>query len=259
MAVRRRRRKRVTWFPTNATPVNRIGQDAFEATPFTIAFNFSETIDISHVITPLIPQDVPTEPADNSTLADIVGNEYVTERIVGNVYGHAYQGAAGATTGTIPGIILCTGIFVARADGDTPDEPVGGGLAALSVDDSSRNYNPLDNATQREPWMFRRTWRLSTMLPIAEPINLQSFEKTAQQAGRQYPQSTAGYHGLRTGPFIDVKSKRRVGQDDRLYLVTAAMAIPTVSDPSVANYNVSVTYDLRILGALRKARGRSAF
>jgi len=80
-----------------------------------------------------------------------------------------------------------------------------------------------------------------------------------QDALRFYPNTTAGYHGLRTGPFIDVKSKRRVGQDDRLWLVTAAMAMPILDDPTGAHYEATVNYDLRILGAIRRPRQKSAF
>lgn len=258
MAARRffrRRRKRVTWLPTNKTDIQRIGQDPFESTLFRESFTFAENVDVAHIVIPLNPFDEPTEPdSTTGTLQDVVGNEYVTERIVGNAYIHAVQIAAGATTNTLPAVVVAMGIFVGRADGASPDNPIG----SANVEESSRNYNPLDNQTQREPWMFRRTWALSTMLPRTSDFGT-SFQYTNRDFERMYPTTTAGYHGLRTGPFFDVKSRRRIGQDDRLWLVIAGQTLAFTTDPAPANYQVFATFDVRILGSLRRARQQSAF
>jgi len=259
MAVRRfrRRRKKFTWLPTTPTQIVRDGQATFEVPIIQESFTFQENVDVAHVTVPINPFDAPIEPdaVGDYSLDDLIGNEYVVERIVGNAYIYVAQTAQGATAATLPAVIVCLGMFVGRADGQNQENPIG----SANVEESSRNYNPLDNGTQREPWMFRRTWALSAMLPRTSDFGT-SFQYTAFDFQRSFPLTTAGYHGLRTGPFFDVKSKRRIGQDDRLWLVIAAKALSYVNPaPGGANYLVNAFIDLRMLGALRKARQQSAF
>jgi len=265
----RRRRPKVTWMFSNGTVVaDRELQADFNATPFHVRLSFGPDNDIEHTILPLNPFDLPVEadPAFNfsgnipqASLSDIIGSEYLVKRIVGNCW------ASAANVSNPSGlenfyVVFGIGIFVARADGTDVNRPIGGDPAlAAGLDANSRSYNPLDAETQREPWMFRRLWVLS---PRANPVNTGTVQQATSegQMAQAFPNTTAGYHGLRTGPFFDVKSVRRVRQDERLWLSVAAMPAPILETPSiVGSYVVNATFDVRILGALRRAQNRSNF
>lgn len=266
-----RRRRRFTWLFSNGTALEgREGIADFVATPFTLALDVDEQNDITHEILPLNPFDQPVEPeptinvlgpTPQVTLADILGSEYVTERIVGNCWAVAAN-TAGPAAGQTNNVLVAVGIFVARADGTNVNRPIGPDPAlAAGLDERSRSYNPLDAETQREPWMFRRCWMLSSRQNSVN-INQVTAATSMPLQRTSFPITTAGYHGLWTGPFFDVKSKRRIRQDDRLWLVLSAQLVPP---PAVApavppsTVRVEATFDFRILGALRKARQTSTF
>lgn len=255
---RRRRRPKYTWFPTAGTVVPAVGnQQEFVQSPTTIQMAVGGNVNIAHTVFPLVPPDTPREESDElQVLNDVVGNEYKVERIVGNFFGTVYGEAAVA--GVPPAIMLAFGIFVARADGTTPTEPAG---AQGSVDESSRNFNPLDNQTIREPWMFRRTWVLGTRGDNANGNILGTDVVTTQgRAWGNFPATTAGYSGIRQGPHFDVKSKRRIRQDDRLWGVVAACSAPILwPQGEGGGYRVEAIIDYRVLAGLRRAKNRSNF
>lgn len=269
MARRFRRRKRYTWFPTAGTEVTRTGQTTFVANPLAFNFTFGAGVDVAHVQKPLVTADFPIEDDfTTETLNDIVGNEYVVERIVGNLFGTAYL--EGTVSGEYPGAaLLGFGICVARADGNSPIYAVGSADAMADTQAGSRNYNPLELQTIREPWMFRRLWVLSTRsqdLVNADPVNLnEQFGAQSQRDahGQAWPRSTQGYWGRDSGPFIDVKSVRRIRQDERLWAVLAAMPYPIGYGGSAPTgswaVRVDAMFDYRILGALRRSKNRSNF
>lgn len=267
MAYRRtRRRKKYTWFPTHGTAITRTGQTEFVANPVATQFSVGPGVDVAHNIIPLVLPDYPVE--DNfadQTLNDVVGNEYVVERIVGNAYGFGWL--EGTVGGQVPGaFILGMGIFVARADGNDPTGPAGS--QGVTTEEASRNFNPLELQTIREPWMFRRTWVLS--LAGANTVNTNLATLTSPllavderfASAVSFPKSTVMYTGLHTGPFIDVKSVRRIRQDERLWAVWAAMPFPMGyggANPTFDAFRVHCTFDYRVLGALRRSKNRSNF
>jgi len=239
----RRRRTRYTWLPNTGT----VGpaadtQDTTSGRDFgLLAVPTNGTTVVS--ILDLLDDDA-TEDNVTGPLGPIVNSEYVIRRIVGKVFCSVGQTNAGATT---PAVLLAAGLFVARAEdidssGGVP-LPIGALTQAQAVD----NYSPLRVETIREPWIWRRTWVLSNQVSTFNEITTQSF-----------PRTNADYGSVADGPHIDAKTMRRVGNDDRLWMIVAARNYPLNTTGS-AGLDVRAFVDYRVLGATRKARNRSAF
>lgn len=230
--MRTRRRPKFTWFPNigfqGADP-----EDDFNGFPFSVGIPAAANTLGDANIFELIPDftaDEPTATTDN--LADFIGNEYVLKRIVGKLF-------ASYNTQNAPAFgILGAGLFVARSDATAPQLPVG----ARTATERQLNYGVLNNQNIREPWIWRRVWQL-TNAGLANQTLLG-------------PASTAGFGSVMDGPHIDAKSARRVRKDERLFVCIQG------GNPGAAfgaAGSVDGYMDYRVLGALRKAKSRSAF
>jgi len=257
----RRRRKKVTWIPPNGTQITLAQVPDFNSTLFQWELTLNANASYSTIqILPFSPFDKPVEGGDvgdagigpgGSTLQDVVGNEYLVERIVGNHYGTVISSDSSGQSAVL-GVVMALGIFVARADETNQNQPIGPAI----------NYNPFELGNSREPWMFRRTWLLSnhqrTFTDFA--TNFTGVERAPTTAFLDAPVWTTDYHGLRTGPFFDVKSKRRIRTDERLWGVLGMHLLPILDDAALqGTIGMYAVTDMRILGALRRAKNRSNF
>jgi len=228
----RKRRTRYTWFPNIGFQGDDEDND-FAGFPFTVQVpNQANTLGVP-VITDLIPDFAAEQPTStDNNLSDFIGNEYILKRIVGKCFIAPAESDSTAATD----IIVAAGFFIARADEAAPQVPIGstGGL------DIKLNYGPLNNQTTRHPWIWRRAWRLQNP---ASPI--------------QVGYITTGSGGsLQDGPHIDAKSVRRVRLDERLFFAVQAGNFGAAVSNTL---DLSGYLDYRCLGALRKAKNRSAF
>ena len=154
-------------------------------------------------------------------------------------------------------ILVTSGVFVARADDLTPNEPVGASVLA----DELRNYSPASNDNIREPWMFRRVWLLGAGPTPSEPalaIPTSAVATPEIRTINAYPPSNVWYGTAAGGPFVDIKAARRVRQDERLFWVTSAQNFPTGTATS-GTFTVVGMFDYRILGQLVRAQNTSSF
>lgn len=254
----RRRRTRGTWFPNLGT-IN-ADQDNVSGRQFQINFpggSLQETL-----VTPLTfdqPQDDDSIGAADASLSDVIGSEYVLQRIVGKIFinrAAAFTTEGGSQVDLQPAVLVSCGFFVARAN----DRGSGGGIdtpiGSASFVELRDNYGPLERDTVREPWIWRRAWILGTGTDGEPGLNL----PTNESATRAYPRSTAFYGSVADGPHIDSKVKRRVRQDQRLWFAVSAVPWPvpqTNLDTGVLALQGYLDY--RIFGSLRKARNTSAF
>jgi len=122
-----------------------------------------------------------------------VTNSYLIKRIIGSLF----VGATRDTTALgVTGVLAFAGIFVERVskDGQILNAPAWDGLN----DDSAQ-----------KSWMWRRTWQLG------------SWNRAPGQ-WFDFPSSNASYGSMREGTHVDVKSKRRVGYEERLWLGVGA-------------------------------------
>lgn len=203
---------------------------------------------INTLIFPVIPDPPPdgTDAADGgSPLNFIIGNEWFCERIAGSIF----VGFRTPDTGEVrPRSVLVTaGFFVARAN----DQGSGGGvdtpIGSASADERNSNYSPMHVDAIREPWMFRRSWMLGGAPDIAQAFSF-------------FPTSNAFYGDVRSGTHIDVKSVRRIGQDDRLFFAVSTVALgPRTGVEETFTQGVQGYLDVRILGNTRRAKNDGKF
>lgn len=217
------------------------------------------------IIAPMVldfPQEG-TELTQTSSLADQIGSEYVIERIVGNLYASVTAPGDDEPTVINPKVVIVTaGIFIARAN----DADSGGGantpIGSASALERFNNYSPMSPDTTREPWMFRRTWILAS----GRESNAFALRPTPFAGlGGFGKQNNTDMDGGVTGPFVDVRSVRRVRNDERLFLAISGRSIDRLVDsenppnPGGTQTRVNVVFDYRVLGAIRRAANRSNF
>lgn len=245
--MRRRRRSRGTWFPTLGQTAG--GESAEnDISGRDLELDLDGTTGSLQTATYDLTYDYPKEPTDASqdkSLADIIGSEYVLQRIVGKCF---LEYSRGADNDDAFAALVCAGFFVARAD-DAGEKPIGEGN--LAYEDYNRAYSPLEVRTQREPWIWRRTWLLCDDL---------LYNTAAAGFAPRFPKSTALYGSVADGPHIDSKVKRRISSDNRLYFAISACPYPVGSYAEGSTFGkISGWLDYRIFGSLRKAKQGSAF
>lgn len=250
--VRRRRQRKFTWMPG----IGAVGQNAavdqsymfLNALPAPangLAGAGTRGGNPSIFIVPLI-QDKPLEPGAQNEVAgslnNVLGNEWFCERIVGDIF---VGTRLGTTEDQGPRTIAVTcGIFVARAGETNPNLPQGASQGTAT--ESQLQFSPAALNTIREPWMWRRTWVLGRSFDTADGL-------------AQNPSVNSFYATLHNGPHVDVKSVRRIGNDERLWFAVTCTDI-SIGFPAPTEAGlVDVMMDLRVLGALRKARNKSTF
>jgi len=259
-----RRRRKYTWLPNLGTG-SAVNSDRDHPGR---EFLLSVTAANNSIIVPVtfdVPQEVIStgEPTD-TPLSEIIGNEYIIERIVGNIFVNtANAGDPGAQSFAAR---VTAGFFVARADQANPDAPIGSAVLA----DETRNYSPAFIDNIREPWMWRRVWLLGKgPVPVATAGGsgvVGSVTTTAggtatdpgQTTTSAYPCSNVYYGTAVGGPFFDIKSSRRVGQDERLFFILAAQSFP-IDTVITETFVLNALLDLRILGAIVKSHNKSTF
>lgn len=260
----RRRRARGTWFPIISSDSEAQARAA-AVRPFVVTFpvNSAENITIITPVTFDAPQEGGTLDNEDS-LADIIGSEYVLQRIVGKAYiaRTAVQDANG--NDNLGPVLVGAGFFVARANdsasGGGEDTPIGSATAAERQD----NYSVLGIKTTREPWLWRRTWVLGNS------GSNRGVEGVAGSSSRgvgnlgsiaaTFPASTTLYGSVADGPHIDSRVKRRVSQDNRLWLAITAVPFPLGSETGgTLVLGLTGAFELRMYGSLRKAKQTSAF
>lgn len=273
--MRRRRRRRFQWFPIlGAQDPNEGGTDDLNGRVFAVPVDGSGTTNA--IIFPLVP-DVQTDP-DNANLVqagmliNALSTDYLIERIVGSCFVSAAAPADDVNT-NFPKVIQCgVGLFVARQ----ADEQTGGGpdvpIAATTAGEVLENYNVLSNDTSRSPWMWQRTWILSTGRPIT-PFAVGDGHFTpavtfAPGTGTPVlnpaPQTNMQYGSVMDGPHVDCKTNRRVRSNERLWCIAAARSLDRLlnlpQNPTVGAFSdMKGVISIRVLGATRKPTRRSSF
>lgn len=249
--MRKKRRNRGTWFPNVGSFTGQPGQVyagnivAGIVVPANTSGTFGgpQRVQISEVV-----QDAPLEPEaalnQSGQLSRIVGQEYILQRIVGSIF-MGLNDLSDVEEPSPRAALVTAGFFVARAD----DADSAGGQAfpigfnALAVAEQNENYSPQAVDTIREPWIWRRSWVLGGTLQTGNAFSL-------------FPSVNSTYGSLREGTHIDAKSKRRIGNDDRLWLAIGVMSL-SVND--VQDGSVDVITDHRIFGTVVRAHNKSTF
>lgn len=261
--MRKRRRKRYTWFPNIGSAATIELVEPFSQLLFTITPPANGGL--VSAVSPLTidsPLEGTAVSADDQ-LSEVLGNEYVIERIVGKCF-LSCQSPADDPPGTIfpKSYLIACGFFVARANDDASGGGVNTPIGSASQPELNDNYGPLSLDTVREPWMWRRSWILSTGRP--DPNSAIRPHPFVGLGGFGLTQSNLLHGSALDGPHIDIKSVRRVRQDERLWFSVSARTLDNElgasgSPNTVAVDPVAGVLDYRVLGALRRARNSSSF
>jgi len=192
------------------------------------------------------PQEAVTTANPDPNIVDFIGTDYVIKRIVGS----CHVTTQNLNASQFKNVAVTAGFFVARADDAQVLLPVGASTTALAVSNYDSNY--VD--TIREPWIWRRTWVLSNPAVTTTAV---------EAAFGGFPQANSGYGDMRSGPHIDAKTGRRVRNDERLWFYASCRGISStnLNYTTVPTQVTTVTgyLDVRVLGALRRAKNRSNF
>lgn len=226
----RRRREKVIWLPTNgreASPVDANSPPVNGILVSCSSFTNGLVLD-THIGVPFEDAQLDVTGADiPATTAIQMASEYLLRRIVGKLF-VIYS----PDTGSSPGVMASAGFFVARQDSFINSLPVG----AENLLDLNWNYSPDGVSSQREPWIWRRSWLLGT-------------------STSGLPTNNTAYGSVMDGPHIDAKTKRRVATDERIFLACSAYSL---TDNTAAGL-VDFFFDGRALVSSRKPHNRGTF
>lgn len=275
--MRRKRKTKYTWLPvlgqenaTGGVPHQEVSSQTF----FIDLPNDGTGPNVG--ATPLTfdtPQDQSTSTFGTEPLVDIIGNEYFLRRIVGKVV-VGFQGSIRSNddaqvviAANVPAIQVAAGFLIARADP--------GNLALpQEFTTNPRLYDALGADTMREPWIWRRSWILgwgdianeSVVTGGVGAANEGVLGSTLQGFAFMFPSTNVRYGSVLDGPHVDAKTARRIRQDERLWFVASAQSWPTGRTTPImggagasSSLAVAVDCNVRMLGALRKARNRGVF
>lgn len=208
----KRRKPTVSWLPT-------LGQGPDSTwLPFIGSLGFGGAAGPSGMGTAVaaVVPDYPAEAIRASagaglpSLADFEGSGYRLKRIVGKLNVGIWQQVGDPQgAGDYPtSVLVSAGFIVLRVTEDT-----GAPLRAATPND----YSPLDLDNVRDPWIWRRSWRLANEFGQGPttPILSQSYE----------PVVNSEYGSAVDGPNIDARTARRIGQEERLFFCISAMNI----------------------------------
>lgn len=261
----RKRRSRGTWLPILGTKVTDIPAIETDALTFELAVDMPNDGSAALGIIPItydFPQEGPALQVEVDTLNEIVGNEYIIKRILGHC--HVSNNSSSDTSVQPPtgadALLVSCGFFVARAGADSQG-PLGAagpiGYGTDTVQSDLEQYSPGNQATAREPWMWRRTWIVGN--------ERKAFRhRTAVLAGNPFPAPFVFYPptnalgSLREGPSVDIKSRRRVKLDERLFFAVECRSLP-LGTTEVGQSAAYIALTIRMFGSLVKAKGSGAF
>lgn len=198
----------------------------------------------------------------DQTLSELIANDYICKRILGNLFvvNNSSFILSGADT-TAPAIQVTAGFFVSRA---APPAEVNGGMVPIGssadVGIQRANYDPDHPDTAREPWMWRRTWILGNA-GYRGYIDDNGGGNLSGLAGWSTWPSNNGHGSLRDGTQIDIKSRRRIRNDERLFMAVSMKPMPWGGlNPNFAgNISCEIGVNVRLFGSLVKARNSSNF
>lgn len=164
------------------------------------------------------------------SLADLESSAWRLRRIVGKIF------VGCSTPGLAPAFAVTVGFIVLKVNEDD-------GTPLRAADTTA--YAPDTVSANRDPWIWRRAWVLGHG-PVTGGV---------YNAGiNSLPNDNTKYGSVADGPHIDAKTNRRIGPEERLFMVLTAR---NWCNPSEQGNNEMFWYlDYRLLGSTMKASNR---
>lgn len=232
----RRRRRLVTWLPNVNNPTAQ-GENLNLLTG---------AVDVDHrgtTTTAILPvvKDYDPVAASTDAFVDYTGKGYILQRIVGKLFLSLAQFSATEPARTPAAAVITAGFEILRVTDN--------GLPLSTAIPGS--YSPLTEGNERDPWIWRRSWLLGNSYGGAQPLNTNNWDAAAG-----YNPNTNTFDGsVADGPHIDAKVKRRVGPEERLFLVITTWQPIDYGEAGVDN-SVYYVGDIRVLATPVRASNR---
>lgn len=205
---RRFRKRRGLWLPTLGQSWSNGEQTHWDAafTWDTLSVPDQRGLGPSQIVIPLVPDFTLTQNQAageiGASLHDRVqGNEWRLDRIVGSCHAQCKE-VDDTAEGQWPYIQVTAGIFVARAEEGSPGN--------ADVDLFSDEYDPQNASNIQNPWVWRKTWML------ANPVGIAVLRD-------DFPISNSAYGSQWMDASVDVKAKRRIRREHRLWFTVSAI------------------------------------
>lgn len=176
---------------------------------------------------------------------------YRLERLVGTFHAScAWDTQVIATPpggGKLPSLVLMTaGLMIRRIDEEQPEVPVVG----------FQGTDPQSIENIRDPWMWRRSWVFSPSIRGLPGAGLTSASDAALMFNSAFGSANDGMTGLYNTSTVDVKTKRRVTQEERLFLDVGVRALGIASGSTDTFLtNVCGVFDYRAFGRMLTTQG----
>lgn len=217
----RKRRKKFTWFPT-------LGEE-FQESPSTSFWSQDDLINPQDTLIQAIPvlndvtQSIESQ-AQSSLRDEVEGQEYLIERIVGRIWGSVTQDPTSDNAWLIA--IACFALAVCPVDAD--------GNLALGFND----IDPLLASNVDKSYIVRRTSTLWNNVQAENGLGPTNIQNDGPDYG-----------------LIDSRSVRRVRRNERLFAIWSLNFVENLGTAGEVFFPHG--FDLRVLGAMRKAKGDS--
>lgn len=240
MARRTKRRPRVVWLPPSAEnraqPINPAISDlsvgSFAETLEVFGLFGAQTTGIIAMVSDLSAPPFQSGNVPVSTLADVYSSGYRLRRIVGKLF--VSQRQSNAANGNVPQVLVTAGLIVLRTD------ETGVPLAGVAAFDT---YSPAIIQNWADPWIWRRSWMFS------------DFNEAIALDLALFPDTNAQYGSVMDGPHVDAKTARRIGLEERLFLVTTVQVAASGSSGAPAHAVVDIHGELRFVGSILNMAG----
>jgi len=243
------RRKSGVWFPTTGTnwPASEGNDVYYDASISATSAQVEDerAAGVNSEVFALVPDFtfLPSEGTANraASLHDRVsGNEWKLDRILGRCLVNCVPGDV-EVADEWPYVQVACGIFVARSEEGADGVP----------DLFSDEYDPLNRDNIQNSWVWRKSWILGN--PGGEGVLRDDF-----------PISNVKYTTPITSPELDVKSKRRIRREHRLFFTYSVMGWqgnrPDHGSATNTQPYINLNLDYRIYGKLiTNPRGSSSF
>lgn len=258
----RRRRAKPLWFPPFGVVLNdpRNPGATFEVGPTTFSISVApdgviNTVDIGLTFD-FGQESILKSSAGGTvvTLSDIQGSAWRLRRMVGNVFAALTfpgEGLKDLQIGAFPAVWFAAGCMVRTVDSTGATN---GAVDAVSRDD----YD--------DPWIWRKTWILGQSSHVLRNAGgvVEGFGPGTgamndnDSVFAAFPRTNTEYGYVAGGPYIDQKTNRVIGPEERLILTLSTKGLPLqfTANPETSQINVNGVFDFRYVGNLQRSSNR---
>lgn len=250
----RRRKQRVVWFPPIGAQIQQTGVfvngNTFQVPVISSGAIFNGFL-------PLTFDEGQEQKIGvaNVSLSDLQNSAWRLRRLILNIFATfsvTGTGAGDPVANASLGAIFAVGAMVATVD--ETGAPVNTSISILDRDDNT------------DPWIFRRVWLLSQHSNLTrEGAGLTVIAGSKISGGAvtdtafaftQFPRSTTEYGYVAGGPYVDQKTNRVIGPEQRLLLFFGSKQLPIQDTAADASANIVGYLDYRLLGNLQRSSNR---